>query len=129
MIPSVDGHDVEAVDRAIRKAKREKSRPSLICCKTVIAKGAPNKANTGAAHGAPLGAEEIAATRAAIGWPHPPFEIPQAVRDTWDARQAGRNAEKRWNSLLKKYAAQFPEEAAEFGRRMAASCLRASTSK
>jgi transketolase len=119
VIPGVDGHDVEAVDRAIRKARREKGRPSLICCKTVIAKGAPKKANTGAAHGAPLGADEIAATRAAIGWPHPSFEIPQPVRDAWDAREAGRKAEKKWNALLKKYAAQFPAEAAEFQRRMA----------
>jgi transketolase len=119
VIPNVDGHDVEAVDKAIRKAKRDKSRPSLICCKTVIAKGAPKKANTGAAHGAPLGAEEVAATRAALGWPHPPFEIPQAVREGWDAREAGRKAEKRWNALLKKYAAQFPAEAAEFRRRIA----------
>jgi transketolase len=123
VIPNVDGHDVEAVDKAIRKAKREAkrrpARPTLICCKTVIAKGAPKKANTGAAHGAPLGAEEVAATRAAIGWPHPPFEIPQAVRDAWDARDAGKKAEKKWNSLLKKYAAQFPEDAAEFHRRVA----------
>jgi len=77
VIPNVDGHDVEAVDRAIRKAKREskrsKSRPTLICCKTVIAKGAPRKANTGAAHGSALGAEEVAATRTALGWPYPPF--------------------------------------------------------
>jgi transketolase len=118
VIPNVDGHDVEAVDRAIRKAKREKARPSLICCKTVIAKGAPKKANTGAAHGAPLGADEVAATRAAIGWPHPAFEIPPAVRDTWDARDAGKKAEKRWHALLKKYAAQFPAEAAELQRRV-----------
>jgi transketolase len=119
VIPGVDGHDVEAVDRAIRKAKRDKARPTLICCKTVIAKGAPKKANTGAAHGAPLGADEVAATRAAIGWPHPAFEIPQPVREAWDAREAGKKAEKRWNALLKKYAAQFPAEAAEFQRRAA----------
>ena len=93
VIPNVDGHDVEAVDRAIRKAKREKARPSLICCKTVIAKGAPKKANTGAAHGAPLGAEEVAATRTAIGWPYAPFEVPEAVRAGWDAREAGTKAE------------------------------------
>ena len=119
VIPNVDGHDVEVVDRAIRKAKREKSRPTLICCKTVIAKGAPKKANTGAAHGAPLGADEIAATRAAIGWPHPPFDIPPAVREAWDAREAGQKAEKKWNSLFKKYVAEFPAEAAEFQRRVA----------
>jgi transketolase len=119
VIPNVDGHDVEAVDRAIRKARREKGRPSLICCKTIIAKGAPKKANTGAAHGAPLGADEIAATRTAIGWPHPAFEIPQAVREGWDASEAGKKAEKKWQALFKKYSAEFPAEAAEFQRRMA----------
>jgi transketolase len=120
VIPNVDGHDVEAVDRAIRKAKREKGRPSLICCKTVIAKGAPKKANTGAAHGAALGADEVAATRAAIGWPYPPFEIPEAVRAGWDAREAGGKAEKKWTSLFKKYSKEFPAEATEFQRRIAA---------
>jgi len=119
VIPEVDGHDVEAVDRAIRKAKREKSRPTLICCKTTIARGAPNKANTGAAHGAPLGAAEVAATRAAIGWAHPPFEIPQEIYAAWDAREAGKRAERRWSSLFKKYSAQHPAEAAEFRRRIA----------
>jgi transketolase len=118
VVAGVDGHDVEAVNRAIRKAKREKSRPTLICCKTVIAKGAPKKANTGAAHGAPLGAEEIAATRAAIGWPHPPFEIPQAVRGGWDARAAGKRAERRWLKLLDQYSAQHAAEAAELRRRL-----------
>jgi transketolase len=122
VIPAVDGHDVEAVDKAIRKAKRQgklgsKGRPTLICCKTVIAKGAPKKANTGAAHGAPLGSEEIAATRQAIGWPYPPFEIPDAVRQGWDAKEAGKRAERKWNALSKKYSAQFPAEAAEFLRR------------
>jgi transketolase len=119
VIPNVDGHDVEAVDRAIRKGKREKSRPTLICCKTVIAKGAPKKANTGAAHGAPLGADEVAATRASIGWPHAPFEMPQEIYAAWDAREPGKRAERRWNSLFKKYAAQFPDAAAEFHRRTA----------
>ena len=119
VIPSVDGHDVEAVDRAIRKAKREKARPTLICAKTTIAKGAPKKANTGAAHGAPLGAEEIAATRAAIGWTHPAFEIPQPVYAGWDAREAGKRAERRWKRLFSSYQKNFPREAAEFERRMA----------
>ena len=118
VIPSVDGHDIEAVDKAIRKAKRESTRPTLICCKTIIAKGAPKKANTGAAHGAPLGAEEIAATRAAIGWPHAAFEIPRPVYDGWDARETGKRAERRWQKLLKGYRAAFPEDAAEFERRM-----------
>jgi len=119
VIAAVDGHDVEAVDRAIRKAKREKARPTLICCKTVIAKGAPKKANTGAAHGAPLGADEIAATRAAIGWSYPPFVVPDNVRAGWDARETGKRAERRWNRVLKEYQKQFPAEAAEFTRRMA----------
>jgi transketolase len=118
VIPNVDGHDVEAVDRAIRKAKREKDRPTLICCKTVIAKGAPKKANTGAAHGAPLGAEEVAATRAVLGWAAPAFEIPDGVRAAWDAREAGKKAEKRWNRVLGDYEKQFPAEAAEFKRRV-----------
>jgi transketolase len=117
VIHSVDGHDVEAVDRAIRKAKREKTRPTLICCKTVIAKGAPKKANTGAAHGAPLGAEEIAATRAAIGWAYPPFVVPDNVRAGWDARETGKRAERRWNRVFKDYQKQFPAEAGEFTRR------------
>jgi transketolase len=119
VVPNVDGHDVDAVDRAIRKAKREKSRPTLICCKTTIAKGAPNKANTGGAHGAPLGEAEITATRAAIGWPYPPFEIPQAVYNAWDARAKGKRAERRWTKLFAAYEAAHPELAADFRRRMA----------
>jgi len=118
VIGPIDGHDVAAVDKALKKAKREKSRPTLIMAKTVIAKGAPKKANTGAAHGAPLGAEEVAATRAAIGWPHPAFEVPEAVARAWDAREAGKRAERRWNRLLSSYRKQFPAEAAEFERRM-----------
>ena len=121
VIHSVDGHDVEAIDRAIRKAKREKTRPTLICCKTVIARGAPKKANTGAAHGAPLGAEEIAATRAAIGWPHPPFVVPDNVRAGWDAKETGKRAERRWNRVFKDYQKQFPAEAVELTRRAAGS--------
>jgi len=118
VIPNIDGHDIEAVDKAIRKAKRENGRPSLICCKTLIARGAPNKANTGAAHGAPLGAEEIAATREVLGWKHAPFEIPENVRNGWSAIEAGKRAERRWNSRFRKFAAAFPVEAAEFSRRM-----------
>ena len=119
VIPNVDGHDLEAVDRALRRAKREKPRPTLICAKTVIAKGAPTKANTGAAHGAPLGDKEIAATRQAIGWSYPPFEIPENVYRGWDAREAGKRIERRWNRLLAAYEKQYPAEAAEFKRRMA----------
>ncbi|MGH8689083.1 MAG: transketolase [Burkholderiales bacterium] len=118
VIANVDGHDVDAVDRALRKAKREKSRPTLICAKTVIGKGAPNKAGTGAAHGSPLGAEEVAATRQALGWNHPPFEIPAPVYEGWDARAAGKRAERRWNRLLASYQMQHPAEAAELRRRL-----------
>ena len=117
VIANVDGHDVEAVDRALKKAKRDKARPALICAKTVIAKGAPTKANTGAAHGSPLGEKEIAATREALGWKHPPFEIPQNIYAGWDAKKRGKLAERRWTKLLAAYEAQYPAEAAEFRRR------------
>jgi transketolase len=117
VIAGVDGHDVDAVDRALKKAKREKSRPTLICAKTVIAKGAPTKAGTGGAHGAALGEKEVAATREAIGWPYPPFEIPEPIRQAWDAREAGKRAERRWKRLFASYEKQFPAEAAEFQRR------------
>ncbi|HEU0289653.1 MAG TPA: transketolase, partial [Burkholderiales bacterium] len=119
VIPGVDGHDAGAVDKALKKAKREKTRPTLICAKTVIAKGAPTKANTGAAHGAPLGEKEVAATRAAIGWNHPPFDIPQPVYAGWDAKKRGAAAERRWKKLFAAYESQYPNEAAEFRRRMA----------
>jgi transketolase len=119
VIANVDGHDPAAVDKAIKKAKREKARPTLICAKTIIAKGAPTKANTGAAHGAPLGEKEIAATREAIGWKHPAFEIPQPVYDEWNARKRGASAERRWKKLFSAYEAQHPAEAAAFRRRMA----------
>jgi transketolase len=119
VIANVDGHDADAVDKALKKAKREKARPTLIMAKTVIAKGAPTKANTGAAHGAPLGEKEVAATREAIGWRHPPFEIPKAVYEGWDARKRGAAAERRWKKLFSAYEAQHPEAASEFRRRMA----------
>ncbi len=119
VLAGVDGHDVVQVDRALKKAKREKARPSLICAKTVIAKGAPTKANTGAAHGAPLGEKEVAATREAIGWRHPSFEIPQTVYEGWDARKRGAAAERRWKKLFAAYEKQHPSEAAEFMRRTA----------
>src|SRR5687768_4824024 len=119
VIGGVDGHDVQAVDKALKKAKREKERPTLIMAKTVIGKGAPTKANTGAAHGAPLGEKEVAATREALGWSHPPFEIPKPVYEGWDARKRGGAAERRWKKLLSAYDAQHPEAAAEFRRRMA----------
>jgi len=119
VIYGVDGHDADAVDDAIHTAQRETSRPTLICCKTVIGKGAPKKQNTGGVHGAPLGADEIAATRAAIGWPHAPFEIPETIRAEWDARERGLAQETEWNQRFAAYASAYPDLAAEFKRRMA----------
>ncbi len=119
VIANVDGHDVAAVHRAIGRAKRETARPTLICCKTVIGKGAPTKANTGGAHGAPLGDKEIAATREALGWTYPPFEIPAAITAGWDAKRKGARRESAWKKQFAAYAQAFPAEAAEFKRRMA----------
>ncbi len=119
VIPGVDGHDAAAVDRAFRKAKREKARPTLICCKTVIAKGAPTKANTGAAHGAALGEAEVAATRTALGWQFPAFEIPKHVYAGCDARKSGKRVERRWEKLFAAYQAAHPGPAAEFRQRTA----------
>ncbi len=119
VIPGVDGHDPEAIDAAISRAKAEPARPTLICCKTVIAKGAPHKANTGAAHGSPLGAEEIAATRKNIGWPHAAFDIPERVYGGWDARERGAKIEAQWNQTFETYARSHPERAAQFRRRIA----------
>ncbi|MGH8636883.1 MAG: transketolase, partial [Burkholderiales bacterium] len=96
VIGPVDGHDSEAIERAVHAAQAVQDRPSLLVCKTTIAKGAPHKANTGAAHGAPLGADEVAATRANIGWSHPPFEIPADIYADWDARERGRSLERDW---------------------------------
>ena len=119
VIADVDGHDVAAVHRAIGRAKRETARPTLICCKTIIGKGAPTKANTGAAHGAALGDKEIAATRAALGWIHAPFVIPAEIAKGWDAKRKGKRREAEWTKQFAAYAAAFPAEAAEFTRRMA----------
>ncbi len=119
VIPGVDGHDFAAIECALGQAKQCSDRPSLICCKTIIAKGAPHKANTGAAHGAPLGADEVAATRSNIGWPHPPFEIPQEIYAQWSARERGAEVEAQWQKRFDAYAQAFPAEAMEFKRRMA----------
>jgi transketolase len=118
VIANVDGHDVEAVDRALRKAKRERARPALICAKTIIAKGAPTKAGTGAAHGAPLGEKEVAAAREAIGWKYPAFEIPEEVYRGWDARERGKRSERRWKRVFSAYEKAHAELAKEFLRRV-----------
>jgi transketolase len=119
VIPAVDGHDVDAVDRAIQASKAVLDRPSLICCKTIIGKGSPKRAGTAKAHGEALGAEEVAATRAAIGWNYPPFEVPQSVYDGWDAHARGAGFEREWNERFGAYQMQQPEFAREFRRRMA----------
>ena len=119
VVPGVDGHDVAAVVAALDAAARVTDRPSLVCCKTVIGKGAPTKAGTAEAHGAALGDKEIAATRAAIGWPHPPFEIPAAVYAGWNARERGGALSAAWNATFEQYRGAYPELAAEFERRIA----------
>ena len=118
VIPNVDGHNSEAVDAALQAAKKITDKPTLICCKTVIGKGSPNKEGTHEVHGAALGDAEIAATRANIGWKYPPFEIPQDVYDGWDARTKGAGLELLWNNKFAEYGKAFPGEAAEFTRRM-----------
>jgi len=119
VIPKVDGHDVDAVDRAIAAAKAVADRPSLICCQTVIGKGSPKRAGTAKAHGEALGADEVAATRAAIGWHYPPFEIPSSVYEGWDARGKGAKLEREWNDKFAVYEKSHPELAREFRRRVA----------
>jgi transketolase len=119
VVRGVDGHDVAAVDAAIREAKGVADRPTLVCCRTVIGKGSPGKAGSHDSHGAPLGDKEIAATREAIGWPHAPFVIPPAVQSAWDARKQGAASESAWNEKFATYAEKYPELAAEFTRRMA----------
>jgi transketolase len=118
VVPNVDGHNFVAIETALQAAKAETSRPSLICCKTVIAEGSPNKAGTHEAHGAALGDAEVAATRAHIGWDHPPFVIPQDVYEGWDARIKGTGLETLWNNRFAEYEREHPELAAEFRRRM-----------
>ncbi|KAF1030123.1 MAG: Transketolase 1 [Burkholderia plantarii] len=118
VIPGVNGHDVDAVDAAIAKAKGS-DKPTLICCKTVIGQGAATKAGGHDVHGSALGAEEIAKTRAALGWNWEPFVIPQEVYAAWDAKEAGAKAEAQWNTSFDAYRAKYPAEAAEFERRMA----------
>ncbi|HAV74370.1 MAG: transketolase [Limnobacter sp.] len=122
VIPNVNGHDVDAVDAAIAQAKQNAALdkgPTLICCKTNIGEGSPNLAGTDKVHGAPLGEAEIAATRAAIGWEHAPFEIPAEVYNAWDAQVEGAARQSAWDKLFEAYSAKFPAKAAEFKRRMA----------
>jgi transketolase len=119
VIPGVDGHDSRAVAGAIEEARAETGKPTLVGCKTVIGKGSPHKAGTEAVHGAALGKDEVAATREAIGWKYPPFEIPAAIYREWDATAKGKATEAEWSARFAAYEAAHPEAAREFKRRMA----------
>ncbi|WP_442968806.1 transketolase [Ramlibacter sp.] len=122
VVGPIDGHDIDAVDRAIADARRgmggSAERPTLVVARTQIGKGSPNRVNTAKAHGEALGLEEVKLTREALGWPHDPFVVPQAVYDAWDARARGRAAQAEWEARFAAYKAAHPEAAAEFQRRM-----------
>ena len=118
VIPGVDGHDPAAVEAALLAAKAETSRPTLVCCKTVIGKGSPNKQGTESCHGAALGEDEIALTREALGWTSAPFEIPDEIRAGWDQRATGAEQEASWQAGFDAYRAAFPDLADEFLRRL-----------
>jgi transketolase len=117
VIRDIDGHDVDAVDGAIRAAQKA-GKPTLVCCKTVIGKGAPNMQGSDKVHGSALGDKEVAAAREALGWTEQPFEIPADVYAAWDARASGERVEGEWNRLFAAYAEKYPREAAELKRRM-----------
>lgn len=119
VIADVDGHDAEALAAAIAQAKAETDKPTLICCRTVIGFGSPNKGGKEDCHGAPLGADEIALAREQLGWSHGPFEIPADIAEEWNAQKSGIAAETEWNERFQAYASAYPELAAEFERRMA----------
>ena len=118
VIADVDGHDPEAIKAATEKVRAEKGKAALICCKTVVGKGAPNKQGGHKVHGEPLGAEEIAATREAMGWKHGPFEMPDEICAGWDAKAKGAEVEASWNERFVAYEASYPSEASEFKRRI-----------
>ena len=118
VIANVDGHDPAAIQAAIANARAETDKPTLICCKTVIGKGSPNKQGSESCHGAPLGDDEIAATREALGWPHPAFEIPDDIYAGWDARTTGAANEAEWQQRFAEYRVSFPTEAMELERRL-----------
>jgi transketolase len=119
VISDVNGHSPSQVKAAIEAARHESGKPTLICCKTVIGKGAPNKEGSESCHGAPLGGDEVAATRAALGWDHAPFEIPADVYAGWDAREKGASAEQAWDQVMIAYGEAYPELASELRRRLA----------
>lgn len=118
VVRNVNGHDPHEIRLAIETARAQTAQPTLICCKTVIGFGSPNKAGTAKVHGAPLGDAEIAAAREKLGWPHPPFMVPQDIYAAWDARGRGLEREAAWSELLGRYTAHYPAEAAELQRRI-----------
>jgi transketolase len=118
VVKNVDGHDSDAVAAAIKKARNRKDQPSIICCKTIIGWGAPNKQGTKSAHGEALGPDEVALARKTLGWESPPFVIPDDIKAAWDHREAGSAAEKKWLRVWRRYKREFPTESAEFERRM-----------
>lgn len=118
VITPVNGHDPEAISQAIQAAKADLTRPTLICCKTTIGFGSPTFAGTATVHGAPLGEAEVAVVREALKWPYPPFEVPEAILDSWNAVEKGKQASGDWETLFKAYQAAHPALAAEFNRRM-----------
>lgn len=118
VVKGVDGHDPEAIKAAIEEAKSVTDKPTMICCKTIIGLGSPNKSGSHDCHGAPLGDEEIAAAREFLQWPHAPFEIPSDVYAGWDAKEAGAAKEKAWEAKFEAYKAAYPELAAEYERRV-----------
>jgi transketolase len=118
VIPKVDGHNSEAVKAAIEEARAVTDKPTLICCQTIIGFGSPNKQGKEECHGAALGADEVALTREALGWTHPPFEIPAEIYGAWSAKESGAAAEAEWNDRFSAYAAAYPAEAAELKRRV-----------
>jgi len=119
VIEAIDGHDPEQVKRAVDEARAERARPSLICCRTVIGWGSPNKQGTEATHGAALGEDEVARVRETIGWTHAPFDIPEAIYAAWDARERGAAAEADWRQRMERYRSSHPDRAAELDRRLA----------
>lgn len=119
VIPKVDGHDAEAIKKAIDEARKVTDKPTLICCQTIIGWGSPNKQGKEECHGAALGTDEVALVRETIGWPHEPFAIPDDVYEGWDAKEVGAKAEADWNDRFENYRTAFPELAAEFERRIA----------
>ncbi|WP_333495941.1 transketolase [Kluyvera sp. CHPC 1.251] len=118
VIEGIDGHDPQAIDAAVREAKQVSDKPSLLCCKTIIGFGSPNKADSHECHGSALGADEVALVRERLEWPYPPFEIPDDIYAAWDATEKGAQDEQAWEALFADYALQWPELAAEFVRRM-----------